>query len=75
MKVEIDYKFGQIVYLKNDPDQMEHLITRFILPPKGVLILELFTPTQEYIEVWEGIVTTERDKLKLMALDDDAIAE
>jgi hypothetical protein len=63
VKVDLDYKFGQILWLKNDPEQQEYLINRIILE-KGRVVFELFTPLGEYVEVPEFMITKERDELK-----------
>ena len=71
MKLEFDYKRGQTVYLKNDTEQNEYLIRRVIFDFQKTLILELFTPTDDYIEVPESFINTEIDKTKLLGLDDE----
>lgn len=75
MKIEIDYKFGQIVYLKNDPEQGEYLIKELSFLPKWILMIELLTPTGEYIKVWEGMLSTERNNLKTLSIKDDGEGE
>jgi hypothetical protein len=68
MKVDIDYKFGQSVYLKNDPEQLEYLIHRVILQ-KGSVVIEIFGGQQEYIEVPEIFITKERDQSKMLGIE------
>lgn len=64
MKVDLDYKFGQSVYLKNDIEQVEYLLNRIILEPKGRISLELLNPSGELLEVSEIHILKERDVLK-----------
>ena len=70
MKLEFDYKRGQTVYLKNDPEQSEYLIRRVIFDFQKTLILELFTPSDDYIEVPESFINTDIDKSKMLGLDE-----
>ena len=37
MTITLKYEFGDIVYLKTDPDQLERMVTRAIISPNGVL--------------------------------------
>lgn len=69
MKIEIPYKFGQSVYLKNDPEQSEFLLNRIILCQKGVIILEVFGNDGEFFEVPEIMATSEPDQTKILGLD------
>lgn len=71
MKIDVDYKLGQKVYLKNDPEQSPQLVSRIILEAKGAVTLELFTHLAEYIEVPEFLVTKERNELKAAGVDKD----
>lgn len=64
MKIELDYKFGQSIYLKNDDQQIEYLLNRIILEQKGRIALELLTPLGELIEVAEMHCSKEPDVLK-----------
>ena len=64
MKIDLDYKFGQSIFIKNDDEQREYLLHRIILEPKGRVVLELFTAECEIVEVPETYITKERDVLK-----------
>ena len=66
MKVDIPYKFGQSIFLKNDIEQIEYLLSRIILESKGRIVLELMTPIGEYIEVSEMMVRVDKDILKTL---------
>lgn len=65
MKIEIDYKFGQVIYIKNDEEQREYLLNRIIIEPKGMISLELMAPDGELFEVKEMHTSKERDMLKV----------
>lgn len=69
MKIDIDYKFGQPIYLKNDVEQTEYLLSRIILEPKGKLILELMSPEGEFMEIPELLTSKEEDKTKKLGID------
>lgn len=71
MKVEIDYKFGQSVYLRNDPEQLEYLINRIIIEPKARLCFELLGPDGEFSEIPELLISKERDMLKVAGIEKD----
>jgi hypothetical protein len=66
IKAELDYKWGQPIFLKNDPEQAEYRLHRIILEQKGLITLELFSPMAEIIEVSEIHTTKERDDVKAM---------
>ena len=68
MKVDIEYKHGQSLYLKNDEEQKEYLLHRIILLPKGQIILEIFG-NDEFFEVPEIFVTKEKDKSKVLGIE------
>lgn len=70
MKIELDYKFGQSIYIKNDDEQREYLLNRIILENKGRVSLELLAPDGEIFEVNEMHVSKERDILKAAGVDD-----
>lgn len=69
MKIDLDYKFGQRIYIKNDDEQREYLLNRIFLEPKGMLSLELLAPDGELFEVKEIHTTKERDLLKATGVD------
>lgn len=69
MKIDIDYKFGQAIFLKNDPEQMEYLLSRIILEPKGRLTLEIMAPDGEFMEIPELLTTKERDMTKTLGIE------
>lgn len=73
MKVQIPYRFKQSVYLINDIDQIEYLVHRIILEPKGKIVLELFAPNGDYFEVPEDYVLNEKDKLTGLKKEEDEI--
>lgn len=70
MKYESDYKWGQSIYIKNDPEQTEYRLNRVFLAPKGYVSLELFDAASgDVFEVWEFHTSKEIDKLKLAGVD------
>jgi hypothetical protein len=68
MKVDIDYKFGQPIYIKNDDEQIEYLLYRIILQSKGVIYLELSCPDGSVIEVAEMFCTKEKNPLRAIGV-------
>lgn len=69
MKIDIPYKFGQSVYLKNDLEQHEYLINRIILEPGRKVVLELMNGIGEFIEVQENLIRPEKDVLKTLDIN------
>lgn len=69
MKVDIDYKFTQPIYLKNDPEQTEYLLSRIILEPKGRITLEIMGPDGEFMEIPEGLTSKEKDMTKTLGIE------
>jgi hypothetical protein len=69
MKVDIEYKFCQGVYLKNDPEQTEYLLSRIILEPKGRITLEIMGPDGEFMEIPEILTTKEKDMTKTLVIE------
>lgn len=62
MKLESKYDFGDIVYLKTDPDQVERIVTGITYRPLGVLYSISYTTTESSHYDFE--ITRERDILK-----------
>jgi len=60
VKVELDYKFEQEIYLKNDESQSVYYLHRIILAPKGRVILELFSSMGDVIEANENYCSKEK---------------
>lgn len=59
MKVEINFKFNEKVYLVNDPEQQEYRINRIILEEGRKIVLELFGPSGDIVEAKEVYVSKE----------------
>lgn len=59
MKVEINFKFNEKVYLVNDPEQQEYRINRIILEEGRKIVLELFGPSGDIVEAKEAYVSKE----------------
>lgn len=64
MKVDIDYRFGQSLYIVNDEEQLEYRLHRVIICPKGIVVLELFKGDGDIIEIPEVFISKERDVVK-----------
>ena len=47
LKIEVDYEYGEMVYLRTDPNQLERLVTGYILRPGGEPIYKLTYSTGE----------------------------
>ena len=75
MKVDIDYKFGQSLYIKSDPEQIEYLLNRIILEPKGRLSLELLHPDGSLFEILEMHLSKQKDILKASGVDNSEVDE
>lgn len=67
MTIKIQHDFGDIVYIKNDPDQNEYEIVGFWVRP-GAIVLEL-DRLGETIDVYEFQISTDRDMKKVLGLD------
>lgn len=59
----VEFDFGQIVYLKTDPDQLERMVTAISLRPNGAVSYNLSQGMNEtYHYAME--ISTEKDCLK-----------
>lgn len=68
IKYESALKWGEIFYLKNDPDQIEHcLVGIVLLPGKPKLVLSYLG---EIYEVYECETTREPDVNKRLSIND-----
>lgn len=63
IKVKTDLTWGQTMYLKDDPDQLEHSLVGVNLKPGDVVKFEL-SHQGEVCEVYDFEASTEKDKLK-----------
>jgi hypothetical protein len=68
MIIKTKYKFGDILFLKTDPEQSENTLIGVIQEP-GALVYRLRDINNEIIEVYEFEVSDVRDPLKTMGLD------
>lgn len=69
MKIDLDYKFSESIYIKSDPEQLEYLLNRIIIEPKGRVSLELLCPNGDIIEVYAMHTTKVKDILKSTGAD------
>lgn len=76
MVIKTKYKFGDILYLKTDPEQTENTLIAVIQEP-GALVYRLRNNASDIIEVYEFEVSDLKDLAKTMGLDkkDDADGE
>jgi len=74
MIIKTKYKFGDILYLKTDPEQTEHTIIAVIQEP-GCLVYRLRDITGEIMEVYDFEVSDSKDPLKQMGIDKSDIEE
>ena len=75
IKIKTDLEFGDIFYIKADPDQLEHfLIEVIIVPgsmePKGALKFKLSHQGETTI-VWDFECSKTRDPLKLINVNEE----
>jgi len=71
IRIKTDLDFGQVFYVKNDPDQFEYILVGIkILPSNQIkFILSLMG---EECEVYDFECSTDPDKLKLIdKMDED----
>lgn len=64
MKVEVPFHYGQSVYIKNDPEQIEYLIDEIILCPGKVIHLNVIDAAGAVLRISEFLINTERDIIK-----------
>lgn len=68
MVIKTKYKFGDILYIKTDPEQFANTLIAVIQEP-GSLVYRLRAYDGEILELYEFEVSDTRDPLKLMGLD------
>jgi hypothetical protein len=68
MIIKTKYKFGDVLFLKTDPEQSETTLIAVIQEP-GALVYRLRDINNEIIEVYEFEVSEVRDPLKTMGID------
>ena len=67
MRFKCPYEYGDILYLKNDPDQTPHEVVGFIFRPGDQLILEL-SYLGQIVEVYPFQTSGEIDKILAMGI-------
>jgi hypothetical protein len=65
IKVKTDLEFGDVFYLKNDTEQLEHLLVGVIFLP-GNQIKFLLSYLGEVCEVWDFEASKDRDDSKVL---------
>lgn len=68
MIVKSKYDFGDIVYIKNDPEQDEYFVTGVVGRPSGIVLLKLDFCGTEF-EIYEFEVSKEINRLKIMGVN------
>ncbi len=74
MIIKTKYKFGDILYIKTDPEQDENTLIAVIQEP-GALVYRLRGYDGEINEVYEFEVSDNKDPLKSMGLDKKDVEE
>jgi len=67
MTIKSKYKFGDILYIKNDPDQSEYFFVGLVARPSGILYELSFLG--EILTVNEFEISEVKDPLKMMGID------
>lgn len=74
MIIKTKYKFGDILYIKTDPDQNEHTLVAVIQEP-GALVLRLRCYDGETYEVYDFEVSDTKNSIKAMGIDPKDVEE
>lgn len=64
IKIKTDLEWGDVRYIKNDPDQFEHSLVGVILKPNGGVMFQL-SFMGEIFEVWDFETSAEKDDTKI----------
>ena len=67
MTIKTKYKFGDTLYIKNDPEQSEYFLVGLIARPSGILYELSFLG--EILIVNEFEISETKDPLKTMGID------
>jgi hypothetical protein len=74
IKIKTDLEFGDVFYMKNDPDQTEHLLVGIIICPGNQFKFQL-SYLGDVCTVWDFETSRTRDQNKIMDIpvkeDDD----
>ncbi len=65
ISIKTDLEFGDVFYLKNDPDQLEHLLVSVIVYPGKQFKFRL-SYMGEICEVWDFECSKTRDTNKVL---------
>lgn len=70
MIVNVPYEFGDIVFLKTDPDQYERMVYKISIYPNGAVMVALsFGATNS--EHYDFEVSTQKDLMKELNITDN----
>jgi len=65
IKIKTDLEFGSVFYIKNDPDQFEHILIAVIVLPGNQFKFRL-SYMGEVCEVWDFETSDKRDPNKVL---------
>lgn len=68
MTFKTKYDFGEILYLKTDPEQVEYMLIGILLQPGGFMLR--ISNCGNFIDVHEMEVSKVKDKLKTLGVND-----
>jgi hypothetical protein len=69
IKIKTDLDFGQVFYIKNDPEQFEHILTGIkIVPPNQIKFILSYLGDES--ELFDFECSSERDELKILGDED-----
>lgn len=70
IKIKTDLDFGQSIYVKNDPEQLEHhLVGVKIVPPNQLIFILDYLGGQ--FEFFDFQCSMEKDPSKLLGIDEE----
>ncbi len=70
MIIDTSYNFGDIVFLKTDPDQYERMVYKIIIYPNGSIMLGLsFGATNS--EHYDFEISSQKDLMKELNISDN----
>lgn len=64
IKIKTDLEFGDVFYLKNDPEQMEHVLVGVLFLPGNQLKFQL-SYMGDVCTVWDFETSKDRDMTKI----------
>lgn len=71
IRIKTDLEFGDIFYIKSDPEQLEHALVGVVFLPGNAIRFRLSYLGEEY-EVYDFETSKEKDTLKTLIDNQDA---